>query len=138
MSPRVELARRVLETLAEGHRVSTRDAFQLRYWALRPEDSMLTLVEIATSILAYDESSASDLLKSKSMKSERPTCPERQHLSKVATDSIRAVFTAKTDFDAATKAKQDSTHSSHILVTARKAENQAVEALHRHRNVHGC
>ena len=59
MSPRVELARRVLETLAEGHRVSTLDAFQLRNWALRPEDSMLTLKEIAISILANGERSAS-------------------------------------------------------------------------------
>jgi hypothetical protein len=60
MSPRVELARRVLETLAHGHRVSTFDAFQLRNWALRPEDSMLTLAEIAISILAYGEGSSSD------------------------------------------------------------------------------
>jgi hypothetical protein len=58
MSPRVELARRVLETLAEGHRVSTSDAFRLRYWALRPEYSMLTLEEIAIRILAHGERSA--------------------------------------------------------------------------------
>ena len=51
MSPRVELARRVLETLVRGERVSTSDALQLRNWALRPEDSMLTLQEIAIRIL---------------------------------------------------------------------------------------
>jgi len=51
MSPRVELARRVLETLVRGDRVSTSDALQLRNWALRPEDSMLTLQEIAIRIL---------------------------------------------------------------------------------------
>jgi|HubBroStandDraft_5_1064220.scaffolds.fasta_scaffold267488_1 hypothetical protein len=58
MSPRVELARRILETLALGHCVSTLDAFQLRYWALRPEDSMLTLEEIAIRILEHGERSA--------------------------------------------------------------------------------
>jgi len=50
MSPRVELARRVLETLVRGDRVSTSDALQWRNWALRPEDSMLTLQEIAIRI----------------------------------------------------------------------------------------
>jgi hypothetical protein len=34
-----------------GERVSTSDALQLRNWALRPEDSMLTLQEIAIRIL---------------------------------------------------------------------------------------
>ena len=55
MSPRVELARRVLETLVRGDRVSTSDALQLRNWALRPEDSMLTLQEIAIRILNDDK-----------------------------------------------------------------------------------
>ena len=55
MSPRVELARRVLETLVLGDRVSTSDALQLRNWALRPEDSMLTLEEIAIRILNDDK-----------------------------------------------------------------------------------
>lgn len=59
MSPRVELARRVLETLVLGDRVSTLDAFQLRNWALRPEDSMLTLTEIAISILDHDRGGTS-------------------------------------------------------------------------------
>jgi hypothetical protein len=63
MSPRVELARRVLETLVLGHRVSTSDAFQLRNWALRPEDSMLTLAEIAISILNDDKGSTSEGIK---------------------------------------------------------------------------
>jgi hypothetical protein len=55
MSPRVELARRVLETLILGDRVSTSDALQLRNWALCPEDSMLTLEEIAIRILNDDK-----------------------------------------------------------------------------------
>src|ERR1035438_8233584 len=45
-SAKAELARRVLETLAQGHPVSTHDALQLRNWAVRPEDSVLTLEEI--------------------------------------------------------------------------------------------
>jgi hypothetical protein len=52
ISQRVELARRVLETLLQGDHVSTPDAMQLRNWALRPEDSVLTLEEIAIRILA--------------------------------------------------------------------------------------
>jgi hypothetical protein len=55
MSPRVELAGRVLEALAHGDHISALDAFQLRNWALRPEDSMLTLAEIAISILVHDD-----------------------------------------------------------------------------------
>ena len=57
MSPRVELARRVLAALVLGDHVPTLDAFQLRNWALRPEDSMLPLVEIAISILEHEEGS---------------------------------------------------------------------------------
>ena len=55
MSPRVELARRALETLVRGDRVSTSDALQLRNWALRPEDSILTLQEIAIRIRNNDK-----------------------------------------------------------------------------------
>ena len=66
MSPRVELARRVLEAIASGRHVSTLDAFQLRNWALRAEDCMLPLVEIAISILAHDEG-------------ETPEKPEASH-----------------------------------------------------------
>jgi DNA-binding response OmpR family regulator len=51
MSSRAELARRVLEHLAQGDLVSAHDAFQLRNWAVRPEDSMLTLEEIGQRIL---------------------------------------------------------------------------------------
>ena len=54
-SAKAELARRVLETLAQGHPVSTHDALQLRNWAVRPEDSVLTLEEIAHCILEQDE-----------------------------------------------------------------------------------
>jgi|ERR1017187_7633251 hypothetical protein len=55
MSSRAELARRVLENLAQGDSVSTQDALQLRNWAVRPEDSVLTLDEIAHRILCQDE-----------------------------------------------------------------------------------
>ena len=55
MSAKAELARRVLDNLAQRHLVSTRDAMQLRNWAVRPEDSVLTLEEIADRILYQDE-----------------------------------------------------------------------------------
>jgi|HubBroStandDraft_6_1064221.scaffolds.fasta_scaffold1496752_1 hypothetical protein len=55
MSARAELARRVLENLAQGCLVPTQDAFQLRNWAVRPEDSVLKLEEIARRILDHDE-----------------------------------------------------------------------------------
>jgi hypothetical protein len=51
MSPRVELARRILETLARGHQVSVPDALQLRDWAVHPRDAMLPLEKIACRIL---------------------------------------------------------------------------------------
>ena len=51
MSARAELARRVLEALDQGQGVPTQDALQLRNWAATPEDSMLTLQEIAQRIL---------------------------------------------------------------------------------------
>jgi hypothetical protein len=57
MSPRVELARRVLAALVLGDYVPTIDAFQLRNWALRPEDSVLPLAEIAIRILEHEEGS---------------------------------------------------------------------------------
>jgi hypothetical protein len=54
MSARAELARRVLETLAQGFVVSFNDAIQLRNWAVRPEDVLLPLVEIARGILGQE------------------------------------------------------------------------------------
>jgi hypothetical protein len=57
MSSRAELARRILENLAKGDFVSTHDALQLRNWAVRPEDSLLALEEIAHRILDKDEGS---------------------------------------------------------------------------------
>ena len=50
-SARAELARRILETLARGNPVPLNDAIQLRNWAVRPEDSLLPLAEIACCIL---------------------------------------------------------------------------------------
>jgi hypothetical protein len=50
-SVRADLARRVLETLAQGYVVSLNDAIQLRNWAVRPKDIMLPLAEIAQRIL---------------------------------------------------------------------------------------
>jgi hypothetical protein len=51
MSARTELARRVLEALAQGYPIPFNDAIQLRNWAERPEDALLTLAEIAARIL---------------------------------------------------------------------------------------
>ena len=52
MSARAELARRVLETIAQGLTVSTQDAMQLRNWANSSDDAMLSLKEIAQRILS--------------------------------------------------------------------------------------
>jgi hypothetical protein len=60
MSPKVELVSRILETLARGHHVSVLDAMQLRNWAVRPEDAMLPLGEIALRILADQECGSSE------------------------------------------------------------------------------
>ena len=55
MSAKAELARRGLANLARGHLVPMHDALQLRNWAVRPEDSVLALEEIAHRILDQDE-----------------------------------------------------------------------------------
>jgi hypothetical protein len=54
-SVRAELARHVLEMLAHGHPVPILDAFQLRNWAGRLEDIMLSLEEVAHRILNQEE-----------------------------------------------------------------------------------
>ena len=51
---------------------------------------------------------------------------------------MKGVFIAKADLDGAIKANLDSTNLSDALATARQAEGKAVDALHRHRNTHGC
>jgi hypothetical protein len=51
MSAKTELARRVLEALAEGHTVPSQDALQLRNWSVAAEDAMLPLDQIARRIL---------------------------------------------------------------------------------------
>ncbi len=53
-------ARRVLETLAQGHSVPTKDALQLRNWALTAEDAMLSLEEIACRVLNPKENVKAD------------------------------------------------------------------------------
>ena len=58
-SAKAQLARRILETLAQGYSVSFNDAIQLRNWAVRPEDSLLPLAEIARGILEQEENSNS-------------------------------------------------------------------------------
>jgi hypothetical protein len=55
MRSRAELARRVLEMLADGHPVPTQDAIQLRNWATSPQDAMLSLEEIARRILNQEQ-----------------------------------------------------------------------------------
>jgi len=52
---RVDLARRVIATLASGQPVPVLEALQLRNWALRPEDSLLSLKEIARRILVEED-----------------------------------------------------------------------------------
>ena len=54
-SVRAELARHVLEMLAHGHPVPIHDASQLRNWAGRLEDFMLSLEEVAHRILNQEE-----------------------------------------------------------------------------------
>ena len=56
-SAKIQLARRVLETLAQGDSVSLNDAIQLRNWAGCPEDSLLALAEIARAILDQEGNS---------------------------------------------------------------------------------
>ena len=59
-SARAELARSVLDTLAKGDPVSFHDAMQLRNWAVRPEDAMLSLADIARGILDREENRNAD------------------------------------------------------------------------------
>jgi hypothetical protein len=54
-SVRAELARHVLKMLAHGHPVPIHDALQLRNWAGRLEDIMLSLEEVAHRILNQGE-----------------------------------------------------------------------------------
>jgi hypothetical protein len=60
VSARAELARQILEMLAKGDLVPFHDALQLRNWAVRPEDAMLTLSEIAVAILDQEENRSQD------------------------------------------------------------------------------
>jgi hypothetical protein len=52
--PRAELASQVLNMITHGYPVTSHDALQLRNWAIRPDDAMLSLEEIAYRILAHD------------------------------------------------------------------------------------
>ena len=54
MSPRAELAQRILRAMAEGISVSIADAFQLRNWANNTSDAVGTLEEIARHILEQE------------------------------------------------------------------------------------
>jgi len=62
-SAREELARRVLQLLPHGEPVPPHDARQLRNWANRPEDAVLSLEEIAYRILTHKDSSNADAAK---------------------------------------------------------------------------
>ena len=53
-SDRAELARRILDVLAKGDSVSFHDPIQLRNWAVRPEDALLPLEDIAHRILEQE------------------------------------------------------------------------------------
>ena len=72
------------------------------------------------------------------MKVDWPTCAERRRLSGAVTEAVRGVMIAKANLDAAVKAKFESTNLFDVLKNARKAESEAVDSLHRHRNTHGC
>jgi hypothetical protein len=54
-SARAELARRILKMLTHGEPVPTHDALQLRNWAVRPEDAVLSLEAIAYRILTHED-----------------------------------------------------------------------------------
>jgi hypothetical protein len=54
MSPRAELAQRVLKAMVAGISVSTVDALQLRNWANNTSDAVGTLEEIARHILEQE------------------------------------------------------------------------------------
>jgi len=54
-SVRAELARLVLEMIREGKPVPVHNALQLRNWAVRPEDAILPLEEIARRILLQEK-----------------------------------------------------------------------------------
>jgi hypothetical protein len=55
MSPKAELARRVLDSLAQKELVPTDDALRLRGWAIGNEGDRLSLKEIARHILNEEE-----------------------------------------------------------------------------------
>jgi hypothetical protein len=59
-SARAKLARALLGNIAQGRPVSMDDAIQLRNWAVRPEDSLLSLEEIVQRILDQDEDPPSE------------------------------------------------------------------------------
>jgi hypothetical protein len=56
MSAKAKLARALLENIAQGRLRSVDDAIQVRDWAVCPEDSLLSLEEIAQRILDPEES----------------------------------------------------------------------------------
>jgi hypothetical protein len=62
-SARAELARRTLDMLAKGDSVPFHDAIQLRKRAVREEDAMLSLAEIARAILDQEENRNADAAK---------------------------------------------------------------------------
>ena len=54
-SARAKLARALLKNIAQRSPQSVDDAIQVRNWAVRPEDSLLSLEEIAQRILDQEE-----------------------------------------------------------------------------------
>jgi hypothetical protein len=53
-SARAAFARQILKLLTHDEPVSPSDAFQLRNWAVHPDDAMLSLEEIAYRILTHE------------------------------------------------------------------------------------
>jgi hypothetical protein len=52
---KAELARHVLGRIRRGETLAPGEAIQLRNWAIRPGDAMLSLEEIACGILKLEE-----------------------------------------------------------------------------------
>ena len=51
MSERIELARRILDAIAQGLPVPSEDAIRLRNWANNPTEALANIEDVARSIL---------------------------------------------------------------------------------------
>jgi hypothetical protein len=65
-------------------------------------------------------------------------CAERLRLSDTVTKAVQANYAAKDAHERALKRKENAAPLIAALAIARKAESNAVAALNRHRQDHGC